>query len=231
MLSQLGLEPQSDTRSRVALDREQVDRCFAAFNNRPEIRACVNSIRQRLLSRGVEISRSGMKMDADFQAHVRREYGRFCDDVITQACVVGVVPYILRKDPKGLNYPKVLSAQEFDVEVVTDKRGNVTYGIKNDKTAKALFLVFNPPVPTTGTLTSRTASLLTASDYLFSQEVNSFIASEVATRPPLFIRADQVGMVSSDVAHLDNYGAGVVAQHEMNTQLMRNRIQVRCARL
>lgn len=89
-----------------------------------------------------------------------------------------------------------------------------------------LFLVFSPPSPD-GRLTSRTASVLAASDFLFAQETNMFMANEVAARPPVFVRAEQNGLTSSDVAHLDNYGPGVVAQHELNTQMMRNRIQAR----
>lgn len=136
MLGQLGLGGEEEKRKHVLLDREHIDRCYAAYVHRPEIRSCVSAIGNRILSRGVEFTRSGMKLDEDFQNHVRKEYGRFCNDVILHACVMGVVPYILRKDPKGLHYPRVLSPQEYDVEMITDARGNRSYALKSDRAAK-----------------------------------------------------------------------------------------------
>lgn len=137
MLAQLGIERSSDKERRVPIDREQIDRCFAAYTNRPEIRACVGAIRNRILSRGVELSRSGLKLDADFQAHVRKEYGRFCDDAIVYGCVVGLVPYFLRKAPNGLHYPRAISPQECDLEMIIDAKGNRRYTVKHDLSTKA----------------------------------------------------------------------------------------------
>lgn len=223
---EFGFKKRKRESTTVEVDREALERCYGLYMNRPEAQACVNAIRRRLLARGIEIVKNGMDITPEFQAHVNEYYTRFCADVIETALVAGVVPYVLRKSPSGLHYPHVVPPLALKFEADCDHAGCMQYRVTDKSVSgKVMFAVFNP-LTLQGQPSSPTASLLPAHDFLYAQEVNVFIANEIAARPPVFMRAESSTITNREVAQMDSYAPGVVAETEMAGQLMRNRIQM-----
>jgi hypothetical protein len=211
----------------VAVDSEMFERCWSMSHKSPEIRACIEYLKYNILAKGIEMARGTVTTSPEFHSHMQEYYVKFCMDMIEYAVVIGVVPYILVKNGKNYGYPMVIKPGFGTIRVQYDDYGMIRYSYQSasGKSKKVFFEVFRD-LGINGEVHSIVQSLIPAYEFLYAQEVNTFMANEMNCRPPVFLRMGSDAFSEKDVVNRDVYGAGVVAEQEFQSQMLRNRIQL-----
>lgn len=213
----------------AAMDVDMVAKCIHMSRSCPEIRACISYMKTNILAKGIEMTRADQQTTHEFYMHMQEYYARFCSDAIDVAMIVGVVPYILVKNGKGYGYPLVLKPDTGMIRVEYADNGSVKYSFTfNDSESvksRVFFEVFKD-IGRNGEICSTLSSIAQAYDFIQAQELNTFMANEIAARPPVFLTTGDSTFTEKDLVNRDIYGDGIVAEQEFQSQLMRNRIQL-----
>ncbi len=225
----------TDDENGVIIDQDMYARCLLVSRKCPEIRSCIEYIKRNILCKGIEMNHSKTNAMPEFTAHINEYYTRFCMDVIEVSAMFGVVPYILvnpRKSGSGARYgyPLVLKPEMGVIRVRYDDSGQIkyTYQPMNSEAPshRVFFEVFND-VGKYGDINSIVSTLVPMYTFLQTQEINTFMANEMNTRPPMFLATSSDNSFSEkDIVQKDSYGAGIVAEQEFHAQMLRNRISL-----
>ena len=218
-----GLDEKHDI---VRIDVEHAQRCMEMYNRSPFIYACSQQIKHALFGYGIDIIKEGgERVTPEFAAHLTEYYLKFCNDVIDVALAVGVVPYVI-VPAKPYSYPFVLVQHLSDIR--RTKRGDMRpqYYIEGMNGPNVFFEVFSD-ILVDGRVNSKCSTLLQAYEYLSQIELHSYIASEYNSRPPVFVSVNGDKFFDTrEVVAQDPYGTGAVAEEQLKSAMLRNKIQM-----
>lgn len=211
------------------MDTDMAAKCLMMSRTCAEIRSCIAYLKTNILAKGIEMTRKAQTTTHDFHVHMQEYYTRFCADVLEVAVTIGVVPYILVKNGKGYGYPMVLKPDAGTLRVTYAENGSAKYTFSSNGSestkSRVFFEIFND-LGRSGELCSVVSSLVPAYDFVQTQEFNTFIANEINARPPIFLTTGTDAFTEKDIVNRDVYGAGIIAEQEFESQMMRNRIQL-----